>query len=199
MKRAALYTRVSTSDQNATTQLLDLRQLATQRGLEIVAEFTDTISGVKARRPGLDALLREAHRGRFDVVVVWSCDRIARSTRHLLEVLDELHRLNIEFVSAREQLDTGGALGRAVTIIIGAIAELERNLIIERVRAGMRRAKLEGRHIGRPALELDHNAIVRDRQAGWSLGKIARIHRISRTTVCRVLGQHPLTTQEKVS
>ena len=187
MKRAALYLRVSTLDQHPETQLHDLRQMAAQRGYEIVQEYTDRISGVKARRPGLDALLRDAGRGRFDIVLVWGCDRIARSTRHFLEVLDELRRLNIEFISFREQLDTGGPLGKALLIIIGAIAELERSLIVERVRAGMRRARLEGRVIGRPALALDREAIARDRQRGQSLGQIARAHRISRTTVGRVL------------
>jgi len=97
-----------------------------------VAEYTDRISGTKARRPGLDDLLRDARRGRFQVVLVWASDRIARSVRHFLEVLDEFNRLNVEFVSFRESIDTGGPLGRAVVIIIGAIAELERNLIIER-------------------------------------------------------------------
>ena len=86
MKRAALYMRVSTVDQHPETQLLDLRQMAAQRGFEIVAEYTDRISGVKARRPGLDQMMREARRGRFDVLLVWACDRIARSTRHFLEV-----------------------------------------------------------------------------------------------------------------
>jgi DNA invertase Pin-like site-specific DNA recombinase len=133
--------------------------------------------------------MAEARRGRFDVVVVWACDRLARSVRHFLEVLDELNRLNIEFVSFRENLDTGGALGRAVVVIISAIAELERSLIIERVRAGMRRAKLEGRHIGRKPLELDEASIRNDRQRGLSLREIARTYRISRATVCRVLRQ----------
>ena len=101
-------------------------------------------------------MMADARRGRFDVVLVWASDRIARSVKHFLDVLDELNRLNIEFVSFREQIDTGGPLGRAIVVIIGAIAELERNLIIERVRAGMRRARLEGRHIGRNPLVLDH-------------------------------------------
>ena len=187
VKRAALYMRVSSLDQHPETQLYDLRQMAAQRGYEIVQEYTDRISGAKARRPGLDDLMRDARRGRFDVVLVWASDRIARSVKHFLEVLDELNRLNIEFVSFREQIDTGGPLGRAIVVIIGAIAELERNLIVERVRAGMRRARLEGRHIGRRPLELDREAIFRDRQRGQSLGKIAREHRISRTTVHRVL------------
>lgn len=182
-----MYMRVSTVDQHPETQLLDLRQMAAQRGFEIVAEYTDRISGAKGRRPGLDQMMKEARRGRFDVVLVWACDRIARSTRHFLEVLDELNRLNIEFVSFREQIDTGGPLGRAIVVIIGAIAELERNLIVERVRAGMRRARLEGRHIGRPPLDFDRAAILRDRQRGQSLGQLAKTYAISRATVYRVL------------
>ena len=199
MKRAALYMRVSTVDQHPETQLLDLRQMAAQRGFEIVAEYTDRISGAKARRPGLDQMMKEARRGRFDVLLVWACDRIARSTRHFLEVLDELNRLNIEFVSFCEQIDTGGPLGRAIVVIIGAVAELERNLIIERVRAGMRRALLEGRSIGRPSLELDRTAIVRDRQHGHSLGQLARTYRVSRTTIHRVLQEHAPAAQENVA
>jgi len=199
MKRAALYTRVSTVDQHPETQLLDLRQMAAQRGYAIIAEFTDRVSGVKARRPGLGDLMRDARHGKFDVVLVWACDRIARSTRHLLEVLDELRRLNVEFISFREQIDTGGPLGRAIVVIIGAIAELERNLIVERVRAGMRRAQLEGRHIGRRPLELDRDAILFDRQRGHSLGQIAKAYRVSRTTVHRVLSEHAPTSQEKIA
>jgi DNA invertase Pin-like site-specific DNA recombinase len=197
VKRAVLYLRVSSLDQNPETQLHDLRQMAAQRGYQIVAEFTDKISGAKARRPGLDELLRDARRGRFDVVLVWASDRIARSVKHFLDVLEELNRLNIEFVSFREQIDTGGPLGRAVVVIIGAIAELERNLILERVRAGMRRARLEGRHIGRTPLTLDHQAICRDRCRGQSLRQIAKGHRISTATVQRVLREHASTTREQ--
>ena len=118
---------------------------------------------------------------------VWACDRLARSTRHFLEVLDELNHLHVEFISFRENLDTGGPLGRAVIIIVSAIAELERGLIVERVKAGLRRAKLEGRHIGRPALQVDRAAILQDRAHGRSLRQIAKSHHISRATVCRVL------------
>jgi DNA invertase Pin-like site-specific DNA recombinase len=189
MKTVALYLRVSTVDQHPETQLHDLRAMAQQRGFQIVAEYTDRISGTKARRPGLDDLLRDARRGRFQVVLVWASDRIARSVRHFLEVLDELIHLEIEFVSFRENLDTGGPLGRAVVIIIGAIAELERNLIIERVRAGMRRTRLEGRHIGRRPIEVDRVAILRDRNRGDSLTDIAKTHRVSRATVSRLLKQ----------
>src|SRR5512133_2954042 len=187
MKRAALYMRVSTVDQHPETQLHDLRALASQRGFQIVREYRDKISGTKARRPGLDQLLADARRGEFEVLLVWSCDRVARSVKHFLEVLDEMNRLNIEFVSFRENLDTGGALGRAIVVIISVVAELERSLIVERVRAGVRRARLEGRHIGRPALALDRQAILNHRAHGRSLAQIAKTFQISRTTVARVL------------
>ena len=199
MKRAVLYMRVSSVDQHPETQLHDLRQMAAQRGYEIVNEYTDRISGTKAKRPGLGDLMRDARHGKFDVLLVWACDRIARSTKHLLEVLDELNHLNIEFISFREQIDTGGPLGRAIVIIIGAIAELERNLIIERVRAGMRRARLEGRHIGRMPLVLDREAICSDRRRGRSLRQIARYHRISTATVRRVLQQDAAPPKEQVA
>ena len=199
MKRAGLYLRVSTVDQHPETQLLDLRQMAAQRGYEIVQEYTDRISGAKARRPGLDELMRDAKRGRFDVVLIWACDRIARSTRHLLDVLDELNRLGVEFVSFREQIDTGGPLGRAIVVIIGAIAELERSLIVERVRAGMRRARLDGQRIGRAPLVLDSAAIQQDRQRGQSLREIDRGHKISTATVQRVLRGQAVNSQERVA
>ncbi len=199
MKRVALYMRVSSVGQHPETQFHDLRQMVAQHGFEIVEEYTDRISGVKARRPGLDQLMRDARRGRFDVVLVWASDRIARSVKHFLEVLDEFNRLGVEYASFRENIDTGGALGRAVVVIIGAIAELERSLIVERVRAGMRRARLDGRHIGRRPLELDREAILRDRRCGHSLGQLARTYRISRTTVHRVLSEHASASQDKIA
>jgi DNA invertase Pin-like site-specific DNA recombinase len=119
-------------------------------------------------------------------------DRLARSVKHFLDVLDELSRLNIEYVSFRENIDTAGPLGRAIVVIIGAVAELERNLIIERVRAGMRRARLEGQHIGRNPLVLDDLAIQRDRGQGQSIRQIAKGHRVSTATIQRVLRKHPV-------
>jgi DNA invertase Pin-like site-specific DNA recombinase len=193
MKRCAIYCRVSTVDQHPETQLLDLHQMAQQRGYQIVAEFCDKITGTRAKRPGLDDLLRAARRGEFDVVLVWAGDRLARSVRHFLELLDEFNRLGVEFVSFREQLDTGGPLGRAVVVIIGAIAELERSLIVERVRAGMRRAKLEGRHIGRKPVAVDRQAVLRHRAHGQSLTQIARSFSISRATVSRIVKEEGFT------
>jgi len=198
MKRACFYMRVSTVDQHPETQLYDLRQMASQRGFQIVQEYTDRISGVKSRRPGLDNLMRDARRGRFDVVMTWASDRIARSTKHFLEVLDELNRLGIEYISFRESIDTGGPLGRAIIVIVSAVAELERNLIVERVRAGMRRARLEGRHIGRPSIELDRAGILRDRRHGQSLGQLAKNYGVSRATIHRVIHEHA-STQEQVA
>jgi len=198
LKRAGLYMRVSTVDQHPETQLHDLRQMAAQRGYEIVQEYTDRISGAKARRPGLDQMMADARRGRFDVVLVWACDRIARSTRHFLAVLDDLNRIGVEFVSFRENIDTGGPLGRAIVIIIAAIAELERSLIVERVRAGMRRARLEGQRIGRAPLILDNLAIQQDRQRGQSIREIAKEHRISTATVQRVLRKQPAQAQVQI-
>jgi DNA invertase Pin-like site-specific DNA recombinase len=141
-------------------------------------------------------MMSDARRGQFDVVLVWASDRIARSVKHFLEVLDELNRLGTKYVSFRENRDTGGPLGRAIVVIVGAIAELERNLIIERVRAGMRRARLEGQHIGRQPLVVDSATILQDRQRGQSLREIAKGHRISTATVQRVLRKHASTTRE---
>ncbi len=187
MKRAVLYLRVSTVDQHPETQMYDLRQMASQRGFEIVREYSDTISGAKAKRPGLDQLMADARKHRFEVVLVWAFDRMARSVRHFLEILDELNHLSIEFVSFRENIDTGGPLGRAMVVIVGAIAELERSLIVERVRAGMRRARLEGRHIGRKPVDIDRGRVLRDRASGMSLSELAKLHRVSRATIHRVL------------
>ena len=193
MKRAALYLRVSTIDQHPESQLHDLRGLAAQRGFEIVQEYTDRISGIKAKRPGLDQLMADARRGKFDIVLTWAFDRLARSVRHLLEVLDELNRLKVEFISFRENIDTGGPLGRALIVIIGAISELERNLIIERVRSGMRRAKLEGRRLGRPPLNVNRDDLLRDRARGHSLTQLAKTYSISRASVVRFLQQKAQT------
>jgi DNA invertase Pin-like site-specific DNA recombinase len=184
--------RVSTLDQNPDSQRHDLEQMAAQRGLEIVERYVDHgYSGARARRPALDRMMSDARQGRFDAVLVWASDRLARSVKNFVEVLSELDHLGVAYVSYRENIDTQGALGRALMIIVAAIAELERSLIVERVRAGMRRARLEGRHIGRRPLDLDHEAIRRDRARGMSLGELAKTYKISRTTVRRVLAPAP--------
>ncbi len=186
MKKTAIYARVSTNDQHVETQLYDLRQLAAQRGYEIVGEYTDHgVSGTKARRPGLDSLMSDAHRHKFSVVLVAAFDRVARSTKHFLQVMDEFDDLGIEFVSHRENVDTSGPMGRLFLTLIGSIAELESDLIKERIRAGMRRAKLEGQRLGRQPLDVDHDALVADRLGGMSLTKVARKYGVSRASVVR--------------
>ncbi len=197
MKRAVLYLRVSTIDQHPENQFHDLHQLAAQRGFEVIREYVDHgFCGARMKRPELDQLLSDARRGQFEVVLVWACDRMARSTRHFLELLDEFARLNIEFVSVHENLDTGGALGRAIIIIIAVLAELERNLIRERVKAGMRRAQLEGRRIGRRPAQVDRESVLQDRTRGHSLTVIARDHRISRALVSKILKQEKAASHE---
>jgi len=193
MGRAALYVRVSTVDQHPETQLHDLRQFASQRGLQIVGEYVDHgFCGARARRPELDRMMDDARRHKFDVVLVWACDRLARSTKHLLQTIDELNGMGIQFLSQREAIDTEGPLGRAIIVIVSAMAELERCIIIERVRAGMRRARLEGRQIGRARLDVDREQIVIDRRSGMSLTQVAKKHGISRASVCRLMKESAL-------
>jgi DNA invertase Pin-like site-specific DNA recombinase len=191
MKKCVLYARVSTPEQHIESQLCDLRKLAAQRGFEVVGEFTDVgVSGTKARRPGLDRLLADARKRKFHVVLVAAFDRMARSTKHFLQVVDELDGLDIEFVSRRENIDTTGAMGRMFLTLIGSIAELESELIRERIRAGMRRRKMEGFKLGRQPLDVNHAALVRDRLNGMSLTDTARKWGVSRASVVRFVREH---------
>jgi DNA invertase Pin-like site-specific DNA recombinase len=188
MKKAAIYARVSTPEQHVETQLYDLRKLAAQRGFEVTREYCDRgVSSSKARRPGLEAMMADARRGEFSVLLVAAFDRIARSTKNFLEIVDELNSVNIEFVSAREAIDTSGPMGRMFLTMVGSIAELERSLIVERIKAGMRRAKIEGRRLGRAPLDVDRAAIVRNRLSGMSLTDVAKKYGISRASVVRVV------------
>lgn len=186
MQRAAIYARVSLPTQHISTQLLPLRELAAKRGFELVGEYQDQgISGAKARRPGLDALMLDARRNKFSVVLVAAFDRIARSTRHFLQVLEEFDSLGIEFISAREAIDTTGPMGRLFVTLIGSIAELEGALIRERIRQGMARRRLEGFRLGRVPLSVDRESLVRDRLSGVSLTKVAKKYGVSRASVVR--------------
>ena len=186
MKKCVLYARVSSPEQHVETQLCDLRKFAEQRGYEVVAEHIDVgVFGTKARRPGLDAMMKDARKKRFSVVCVAAFDRMARSTKHFLQVMDELNDLGIEFISRRENVDTSGAMGRLFVTLIGCIAELEADLIRERIKAGMRRRKLEGFKLGRQPLDVNHAALVRDRLAGMSLTNTAQKYGVSRASVVR--------------
>src|SRR3989475_2717906 len=160
VKRAALYCRVSTSDQTCDNQLRDLREYCRARGWTDVREFIDTgISGTKERRPALDKMMVEVKARRVDVVVVAAFDRFGRSVRHLVEALELFGHLHCGFVSLREQIDLESPLGTAIFTIIAAIAQLERSLIVERVKAGLRRARAEGKRLGRPRLQVSERQL----------------------------------------
>ena len=176
MKRAALYMRVSTKGHGQTTdtQAVALRDYAAHRGFAIVEEYRDEgISGAKDSRPELNRLMAEAHRRRFDVVAVWKFDRFARSVSHLLRALETFNALGIAFVSLSEQIDTTTPTGKMVFTVLGAVAELERSLIAERVRAGLRNARAKGKTLGRPRVRVDAARIATLRASGLSWPKIA--------------------------
>jgi DNA invertase Pin-like site-specific DNA recombinase len=175
MPRAAVYARVSTTNngQSPEMQLRELSEYCCRRGWS-VAEYVDIgISGAKEKRPELDRLMSDANRRRFDAVVVWKFDRFARSVSHLLRALETFQALGIEFVSLSEQLDTSTPTGKMVFTVLGAVAELERSLIVERVRAGLRNARAKGKRLGRPRKSVDVEEIARLRSQGLSWRAIA--------------------------
>jgi DNA invertase Pin-like site-specific DNA recombinase len=202
-KRAALYVRVSTTnraarnqgvfEQNPEVQELPLRQMAEQRGWTVVRVYSDRMSGSCESRPGLTSLMQDARRGAFDVVVVWRFDRFARSIEQLVLALAEFRTLGIDFVSSQEALDTSTPMGKAMFTIIGAMAELERNVISERIAAGMEHAKLHGTKsgaaVGRPRTVFDRARVSELRDAGQSWRQIAAKLSVSARTVIRVYEQ----------
>lgn len=189
--RAAIYARVSTANngQDPRVQTRELQEYCQRRGWTVAGEYVDVgISGTKEKRPELDRLLADAHRRRFDAVVVWRFDRFARSVSHLLRALENFQALGVEFVSLSEQLDTSTPTGKMVFVVLGAVAELERNLIVERVKAGLRNARAKGKKLGRPKKVIDAAKIAKLRAQGvlgarslpsWGLGLpryIARLY-----------------------
>jgi len=175
--RVALYARVSTNNgqQSPEMQLSELREYCQRRGWEIVSEYVDAgFSGAKDSRPELNRLLTDAHRRHFDAVVVWKFDRFARSVSHLLRALEAFQALGIHFVSLSESVDTSTPAGKMVFTVLGAVAELERSLIVERVRAGLRHARAKGKRLGRPKKSVDATLITSMRASGASWRKIAR-------------------------
>lgn len=186
--RAAFYLRVSTKDQQVENQRLDLVGHARARGWEVVSEYADVgISGAKAKRPGLDKLMDDARKRRFDILVVWRFDRFARSVKHLVHALHEFRALGIHFVSFQENVDTTSALGEAMFAIIAAISQLERDLIRERILAGLRRARAEGIRLGRPAKEINLERIRELRAEDRSIREIAQILGLSKSRVANAL------------
>jgi DNA invertase Pin-like site-specific DNA recombinase len=183
-----LYARVSTHDQDPEVQLGALRAHAAQRGWQVAGEFVDRgISGAKERRPALDRLMKAAWAGQFQVVFVWRFDRFARSVKHLVAALETFRSLQVGFVSLQEQLDTATPIGQAMFTIIGAMAQLERDIIRERVKAGVERARARGIRLGRPTVTVDLARLHALRRQGLSMGEIARQAHCSRSTVRRRL------------
>jgi DNA invertase Pin-like site-specific DNA recombinase len=191
-RRAAIYGRVSTnSGQNPEMQIRELRDYCKNRSWKIAGEFVDSgISGATDSRPQLNKLMADAHRRRFDVVAVWDFSRFARSTSHLLRALETFTSLGIGFVSLREQIDTGTPTGKMVFTILGSVAELERSLIAERVRAGLRNAIANGTRLGRPPLrELKSDEIrhlIKDRRSKMSFKALAEKYGISTWTAFQI-------------
>ncbi len=174
-KKVAVYARVSTSEQHHEMQLDGLREFARNRGWTIVAEYIDVgVSGAKDRRPKLDELMRDARRRKFSVVACWKFDRFARSVKHLVTALDEFNSLGIDFVSLHDAIDTSTPTGRFTFSIIAAVAELERELIRSRVKAGLDAARRRGRRIGRPRVRVDLERAHQLRAEGQSYAAVAK-------------------------
>jgi DNA invertase Pin-like site-specific DNA recombinase len=172
--RIGIYVRVSTKDQSCELQVRDLRVYCTARGFDLVREYVDVgQSGAQDSRPELNKLMDDARKRQFDIIVVWRFDRFARSTKHLLSALEEFRSLGIQFISYQENVDTSSALGQALFTIVSAVAQLERDLIRERVSAGIRNARANGKQLGRPKSRVDHERILELKEQGQSLRQIA--------------------------
>src|ERR1700676_3859908 len=188
--KAAIYARVSTTNhgQDVSLQTRELREYCERRGFEIAGEYTDVgISGSKDSRPELNRLMADAHKRRFDVVCVWRFDRFARSVSHLLRALETFKALGIDFVSYSEQMDTSTPAEKMVFTVVGAVAALERSLIVERVRAGLRNARAKGRSLGRPRVAVDAAKVGRLHSQGCSIRQIAEELGYSRSLVHKTL------------
>ncbi len=174
--RVALYARISTNDkQDVELQLVPLREYALARGWAVQGEFIDRgVSGAKERRPALDLLMDDARRRSFDIVFVWRFDRFARSTRHLVNALHEFRHLGINFCSYSENIDTSSPMGEAMFSVIGAVAQLERDIIRERVKAGVAQARRRGKQLGRPKKVFRRDEVERLRAEGLSFREIGR-------------------------
>jgi DNA invertase Pin-like site-specific DNA recombinase len=174
-------------------QLRELREYATRRGWDIIGEYIDQgVSGSKESRPELNRLTADAHRRRFDAVLVWKIDRYGRSLKHLVNALADLAAYGVAFVSIGDNLDLSTPAGRLMFQIIGAMAEFERALIQERVRAGMRNARAKGTRLGRPPVLVNTSELARLRADGWGWKRIARHMGLGVSTVLRAMdGCHP--------
>jgi DNA invertase Pin-like site-specific DNA recombinase len=189
-KRVAIYCRVSTRDQHSRNQTLDLRRYSKARHWNIVAECIDEgLSGTKDNRPQLKAVMDMARQRKIDILLVWRFDRFSRSVRQLTNSLDELKDLGVDFVSFSEALDTTTPTGALLYHLIAAISAFERSILIERVHAGLRRARSQGKRLGRPKAEFDINEARRLLKEGKTMTEVGSVLGVSRMTIGRKLGR----------
>ena len=184
-RRAVLCSRVSTLHHGRDPELQsrEIREYCQRRGWPLVGAYVDAgISGAKEQRPQLDRLIADVHKRKFEVIVVWKFDRFARSVSHLLRALENFRALGIEFVSLSEQIDTSTPTGKMIFTVLGAVAELERSLIAERVRAGLRNARAKGKRLGRPTKQVNPAQIAALRAQGASWRRIGAQLEVSAAT-----------------
>jgi DNA invertase Pin-like site-specific DNA recombinase len=187
-RQAAIYVRVSTADQNVANQQRELEGVAQRHGWKVVEVFSDRgVSGAKDKRPALDRLRQGIARKDFDVVAAWSVDRLGRSLQHLLGFRGELRAKNVDLYLHQQGLDTSTPAGKALFQMLGVFAEFERAIIIERVHAGLRRARAQGVKLGRPRVAVDLGRAVAMRSEGKSMRAVARALGVSAMAVSRAL------------
>ena len=193
ISRVALYARVSTlNGQDPEMQLSELREYASRRGWSITREYVDQgVSGSKESRPELNQLMADAHRRKFDAVLVWKSDRFGRSLKHLVNALADLCAYGVAFISFRDNLDLSTPSGRLMFQIIGAMAEFERSLIQERVRAGLRNARAKRKKFGRPRAQVDADRVAALRQEGLSWSQVCRALKVSKGSAQRSVARLP--------
>jgi len=188
VKKVAVYVRVSTKDQSVDMQLNDLERYSKERGLSVFKVYKDNgVSGTKELRPALNDLINDARKRKFDTVLVWRFDRFARSTKHLVTALYEFRNLDIDFISYQENIDTSSPLGEAIFTIISAMSKLERDIIAERVKGGLRKARANGKRLGRPKSEVDTVKVIEYRKQNKSIRQIAKELGLSNNLVFRTL------------
>ncbi len=190
--KIALYCRVSTNEQSPDMQLQALSEYCTARGFIIYETYVDQgVSGTKDSRPALNRLMNDARKRKFDAVLVYRFDRFARSSRHLITALEEFKGLGINFISYQENIDTTSALGKAIFVIVGAMAELERSIIVERVISGLKTARSRGKQLGRPKLSFDLDEAHTLLSSGHSLRMIAKRLGVSKSSIAKYLSINP--------
>lgn len=195
MKKVAIYARVSTSNkgQDLNTQLLPLKKYCKDKKRDIVQVYTDIMSWTKESRPSLNSLLDDAKEQKFDTVLVFRFDRISRSTKQLIDLLEKFRKLNISFISLNENIDTTTPTGAMMFTIIAAFAKFERDIISERVKFWIQKARSNWKQIGRKKIDVNDDMVILYHNEGLSIRNIAQMMNISKSKVHRILSQKLIT------